>query len=133
PGRVYASTNGDGLFRSDDGGQTWQDVNTGLPIARQDGKANLVVFLRDGEVWKTGSHGADPGNLTLDTSVRSAVISSDGASVAYVNGSTAGWSIRTVSAGGSIARTLLTGTGELPHELTWSPSATHVLAVIGST
>lgn len=130
PGRVYASTNGDGIFRSDDGGQTWQDANAGLPIARQEGRANLVVFLRDGEVWQTTSHGADPGNLTVDSSVRSAVISSDGASVAYVSGSAAAWSIRTVSAGGSAAHTLLTGTGALPRHLRWSPSATGVVAVI---
>ncbi len=33
PDRVYVTTRGHGVFRSDDGGRTWTEANTGLPKA----------------------------------------------------------------------------------------------------
>lgn len=130
PEQLYASLNTDGIFRSDDGGQSWSAMNTGLPIGDIQGSAREILFLRGGVVWRTSTTGADPGNLTVDKNVRMAVLSPDVNSVAYLAGTPERWAVRMVAAGGSGARTLETGTADMPRRLLWSPDTTR-LAVVG--
>ncbi len=67
PGTVYAGTYSDGVFRTDNGGQTWAAVNTGfsglslgtLIIDPQDGNVLYAGVYGEGvsEVWKTVNGG----------------------------------------------------------------------------
>jgi hypothetical protein len=126
PQRVYASLNTDGVFRSDDGGQTWSPANRGLPIVLPQGNQHHILFLRDGVVWQAPPSGADPGNLTVDEDVRTAALSPDEGSIAYVSGTATGWSVRILSAYGSEAKTVVRGQGEAPMRVLWSPDATRL-------
>jgi len=125
PNRVYASLDGDGIFRSDDAGRHWQAVDAGIPLAGQSAHPHQVLFLRGGALWITTGDGVDPGVLSVDTDVKLASLSPDGASAAYVAGGDSGWVVRVVRAGGSLARTLLSGHGPLP-TLFWSPTASRL-------
>lgn len=124
PRRVYASLDGDGVFRSDDAGLHWHPITGGLPI-RPSTTAAPVLFRRSGVLWLTNARGADPGTITVDGQVRAAALSPDGAAAAYVTGGTS-WSVRLVGAGGSLAQTLVTGTGSPPRRLFWSPTSTRL-------
>jgi photosystem II stability/assembly factor-like uncharacterized protein len=132
PGWVYASLDGDGIFRSQDGGLHWQPAVNGLPIDRQESSPRSVLFIRNGVLWQTNGEGADPGSITVDADVRSAALSPDGVSAAYVAGDDGTWSVRVVCSG-CLARTILSGSGAAPTRPHWSPSATRVAVVQGST
>ncbi|GAC1473132.1 MAG: hypothetical protein PVSMB7_26700 [Chloroflexota bacterium] len=123
PHRVYACLNADGIFRSDDDGRSWSPVNSGIPLTGAERASRSVLFRQNGVLWITGASGADPQNLTVDNQVQTAVTSPDGASAAYVTGSTDGWAVRVVNAGGSAARTVVAGTGVLPTDLYWAPNS----------
>lgn len=125
PGWVYASLNGDGIFRSRDGGIHWQSAVNGLPIDLQDSSPHNVLFIRGGVLWQTNGQGADPGSITVDADVRSASLSPDGVSAAYVAGGDGQWSVRLVCSG-CLAHTILSGSGTPPARPYWSPSATRV-------
>jgi photosystem II stability/assembly factor-like uncharacterized protein len=129
-GRVFACLNTDGIFRSDDGGRTWMAVDSGLPLTGSDHAPRVVLFRRHGVLWMTNAAGTDPGNLTVDRRVRFAIASPDGASVGYVAGGSAAWAVRIVNAGGSLARTIATGSGPPPARITWSASSS-AIAVAG--
>lgn len=129
PQRVYASLNSDGIFRSDDGGQTWIAANAGLPLQLAQGSARHVLFLRGGVLWVTTTTGADPGNLTVERDVKVAALSPDEAAAAYLAGRSDGWAVRMLQTGGSQPRTLITGSGDMPRRLLWSPDATHLAAI----
>ena len=72
PNRVYLTTRGDGIFRSDDGGRTWRTTNGGLPkgigaapVAPVDSAAvdptdsdTVYVTLEAHGVYKTSNGGA---------------------------------------------------------------------------
>lgn len=135
PGRVYASLDNDGIFRSDDGGLHWRPVNAGLPIGGRplsnSGIPPLVLFARQGALWRTDAWGTDPGTLTVDAAVREAAVSPDSAAVAYITGAPGGWSLRVVGAGGSAARTLLTGSGGMPDQIVWSPDSARIAVLQG--
>jgi len=129
PGRVYASLNTDGVFRSDDAGRHWHGIDTGLPMAATGSAGARVLFERSGELWITDSDGTDPGNLTVDRNVKTASLAPDGAAIAYVGAGSSGWSVRILAAGGSTARTILSGSSGVPRLLLWSPNSS-LLAVI---
>lgn len=127
PNRVFASLNTDGIFRSDDGGTTWMSVTTGLPLGGSDSRARPVLFLRAGRLWVTTAQGADPGLLTVENTVRTAAVSPDGTSVAYVAATGGGWEVRVLSAGGgSLAQVIAHGSGDPPSRLGWSPTSTRL-------
>lgn len=132
PAWVYVSLNGDGIFRSEDGGLHWQSTVNGLPIDLQDSSPRSVLFIRNGVLWQTNGQGIDPGSITVDADVRSAALSPDGVSAAYVAGSDEQWSVRLVCPG-CLARTILSGSGTAPGRPHWSPSATRVAVVQNST
>jgi len=123
PSRVYASLNMDGLFRSDDGGQHWTPIDAGLQVSGSTVTGHPLLFLRGGALWITDAHGTDPGLLTVDRDVRLAAASPDGAAVAYIAADSRGWAVRALAAGGSAARTLISGRGSPPRRLIWSPSS----------
>jgi photosystem II stability/assembly factor-like uncharacterized protein len=129
PGRVYASLNTDGVFRSDDAGSHWHGIDMGLPMAATGSAGARVLFERSGGLWITDSDGTDPGNLTVDRDVKTASLAPDGAAIAYIGASSSGWSVRILAAGGSTARTILSGSSEVPRVLAWSPNSS-LLAVI---
>lgn len=137
PLRVYVSLDGDGNFRSDDGGLHWRPINTGLPIAGLpvapgNTSAPLVLFTRQGTLWKTDAVGTDPGTLTVDNTVSEAGVSPDFAAVAYVTTSPGTWSLKVVGAGGSAATDLLSAAGRVPRKVVWSPDSIRIAAIGGT-
>jgi hypothetical protein len=132
PERVFASLDSDGVFRSDDGGQHWEAIDTGLPSTRAAVHISLLLFRRYGALWITDTRGTDPGVLTVDTDVQLASLSPDGAAAAYLAVQPDRWAVRVVSSGGgSGARTLATGRGDVPQQLLWSPNAS-LLAIVSA-
>jgi photosystem II stability/assembly factor-like uncharacterized protein len=131
PQRVYVSLDDDGVFRSDDGGAHWQSAQGNIR-ATVGGSSPLIIFRRGGQVWRTDAGGSDPGNLTSDTHVGAAVVSPDGAAVAYTTRENDAWWLRVVASGGSAATTLLTGSGPIPRQILWSHDATLAGVVNGS-
>lgn len=127
--RVYASLNSDGIFRSDDGGRHWRAVDQGLPLQGALQPARQFLFRREGALWISDAAGTDPGVLTVDRNVRLAALSPDQAAVAYVGGTQHRWGAYVLNAGGSAARTILTGAGRPPSAVLWSPSAS-LLALV---
>jgi photosystem II stability/assembly factor-like uncharacterized protein len=132
PDWVYASLNGDGIFRSTDGGVHWQPAIAGLPIDRQDTSSRSILFIRHGVLWMTNGVGVDPGSITVDADVRSASLSPDGRSAAYVAGNDGRWALRTVCSG-CLAYTVFESSGPLPRAPHWSPAATRIAVVQGGT
>ena len=126
---IYASLNGDGIYESSNGGVSWNALNQGLPIDLQEHAPNLVLFLRKGAVWSTDSAGSDPGGLTVDNQVRSAALSPDAAAIAYVAQTGKHWSLKVISAGGSAAKTFLSGATDPPTTVLWSPDSSSVAIV----
>lgn len=110
----------------------WQAAISGLPINSQVGSAPSVLFIRRGALWITTTTGTDPGSITVDRDVRSAALSPDGVSAAYVAASRGSWSVRTVCSG-CLAQTILSGTGPAPAVPVWSPEATRIATVQGTT
>jgi photosystem II stability/assembly factor-like uncharacterized protein len=123
PGRVYATLNGDGLFRSDDGGRTWTAADAGLPLPVNGQPPGIVLFRRHGTLWHTDGHGTDPGNLTTDGGIYTAVTSPDGGSIAYVATAGDSWAVRRIGSGGSLAQTAAQGDGTVPTRIFWTPSS----------
>jgi photosystem II stability/assembly factor-like uncharacterized protein len=133
PQRVYASLDTDGIFRSDDGGQTWTAANRGLPIVLAQGNQRHILFLRNGVVWQAPPSGADPGNLSVDENVQSAALSADEGSVSYISGAPGSWNVRILSSYGSGAKTLISGEGQIPRRILWSPDSTRVAVSTAGT
>jgi hypothetical protein len=129
PGRLYASLDGDGLFRSDDYGRHWAAIDTGLPLHGQEGSRRFVLFTRQGYLWITDTEGTDPGVLTVEHNVQLAALSPDGAAAAYLTENKDGWAVRVLGAGGSAARTAALGHAPMPVGLLWAPSSA-MLAVV---
>ncbi len=63
-GTVYVATWSRGLFRSDDGGHSWREINDGVPTEDHDGHTHFAsgspreVLLTDGYVYVAYYHGA---------------------------------------------------------------------------
>jgi photosystem II stability/assembly factor-like uncharacterized protein len=132
PNRVFASLNTDGIFRSDDGGRTWVSSSAGLPLHGTDTRSRPILFLRTGRLWMTTTAGSEPGLLTVDDTVRAAAVSPDGVSAAYAAASGSGWDARVLSAGGgSLARLVARGAGQVPDRLLWSPTSAALALVAG--
>lgn len=131
--RVYASLDSDGPYRSDDGGRHWISVSAGLPLLGNDSGTHYVLFRRGGVLWKTDSYGTDPGSLTVDTDVHIAAMSGDGGSAAYVAGKPGSWAVRAICAGGCAARTLATGSGDMPRRIFYSPTGDLLAAATPSS
>jgi photosystem II stability/assembly factor-like uncharacterized protein len=128
PRRIYASLNSDGIFRSDNGGKTWSAATTGLPLHVVQTNGRRILFLRHGVLWYTSVNGGDPGNLTVQSDVRHAAVAPDNSGAVYVSGSDAGWRVDLVSVG-SLAQTLIAGSGDMPKHLFWAPDSTRIAAV----
>ncbi|MGH2441786.1 MAG: hypothetical protein ACRDFX_01315 [Chloroflexota bacterium] len=126
PGTVYASLDSDGLYRSDDGGIHWRPVDAGLPITGSETVPPVVLFIRNGVIWHTDGNGTDPGNLTVDNHVTDVAVAPDGGAIAYVNTNGSFWQARVISAGGSAARTLASGTAPAPTRMLWSPDSARI-------
>jgi hypothetical protein len=120
--------NSNGIFRSDDAGRHWIAVDAGLPLKGKRNTPHPVLFRRGGALWITDSQGTDPGVLTVDRDVTRATLSPDGAAAAYVSADGDTWAVRVLSASGSAARTVATGSGETP-QLRWSPTSA-LLAIV---
>ena len=66
PQSLYISTEGDGLYRSTNGGQTWQTANRGLPelnlgtvVVSPNGGNLVMVAGHDGNLYRSGQGGND--------------------------------------------------------------------------
>jgi uncharacterized protein (TIGR03437 family) len=57
PAKVYATTRTQGIFRSPDGGHTWQGINTGLTNLMMGRSAPVIVDPRDRQILYVGGEG----------------------------------------------------------------------------
>jgi photosystem II stability/assembly factor-like uncharacterized protein len=132
PGRVYATLNADGIFRSDDGGVTWAPASGGLRLS-QGQAAPVVLFWHAATLWRTDGVGTDPGNLTSDPHIGTAVSSPDGASVAYIATSGDSWAARIIGAGGGLPKTVAQSGGAPPTAVYWSATSSSTALESDST
>src|SRR4029077_13178320 len=57
PSTVYATTRTQGIFRSFDGGHTWQDVNTGITTLSMGRSAPVIIDPTNPQTLYVGSEG----------------------------------------------------------------------------
>jgi hypothetical protein len=100
PGTLYVATNPLGLYRSTNGGQTWQPANDGLPtgtldvrgVATSSANGRLLISVSGQGLWRSDNQGgswqrSDSGityNSTLQGNVGIPVLSQNDAKTAYV-------------------------------------------------
>jgi hypothetical protein len=130
PSRVYASLNGDGLFRSTDGGRHWTAINAGIPIPSMVPKQRVIVYRCDGVLCISDINGIDPGVYSVDT-VSRAAMAPDGGAVAYLTRWAGRWAVRVLDRG-SRPKSALSGRGAAPRQLLWSPDSSLLAAVLPS-